>query len=311
MASTSQEIVDGYHNQVRLDVVASIPRKPNGVLVDVGGGTGATAAYMKSVGLAGKVGVIDRVAEEDSHPDVDFHHSGEIEDPDFVAKVIAQDGPFDTILTLDILEHLVDPWALVAQLHQALAPGGHIVASIPNVRHYRVSGRLFFRNEYGAGKLNFPILGAEYPVDSFDTLILKGGHNYAWANAGGTPVERSDYMRDEFARRTQEAITGTAVDSSGKPMAGAFVMLREDVRQGDGGMMMMFGAGGNRVREDGTFVLPNVTPGDYVLEAREMGMGMGPGRRGGSDDAIRLPDGCRHRRRPGRRRIAGRAHRVR
>ena len=79
-------------------------------------------------------------------------------------------------------------------------------------------------------------------------------------------------------------ITGTAVDSSGKPMAGAFVMLREDVRQGDGGMMMMFGAGGNRVREDGTFVLPNVTPGDYVLEAREMGMGMGPGRRGGSDD---------------------------
>lgn len=148
MASTSQEIVDGYHNQVRLDVVASIPRKPNGVLVDVGGGTGATAAYMKSIGLAGKVGVIDRVAKEDSHPDVDFHHSGEIEDPDFVAKVMAQDGPFDTILTLDILEHLVDPWALVAQLHQALAPGGHLVASIPNVRHYRVSGRLFFRNSW-------------------------------------------------------------------------------------------------------------------------------------------------------------------
>jgi hypothetical protein len=78
-------------------------------------------------------------------------------------------------------------------------------------------------------------------------------------------------------------ITGTAVDSTGKPMSGAFVMLREDMRSGDGGMMMMFGGGGNRVREDGTFVLPNVAPGDYVLEAREMGMGMGPGRRGGSD----------------------------
>jgi len=73
------------------------------------------------------------------------------------------------------------------------------------------SFRLFFRNEYGNGKLNFPILGSDYTVQSFDTLILKGGHNYSWANAGGTPVERSDYLRDEFARRTQEAMTGSPV----------------------------------------------------------------------------------------------------
>ena len=76
-------------------------------------------------------------------------------------------------------------------------------------------------------------------------------------------------------------VSGTAVDSSGKPMAGAFVMLREDIRSGDGGMMMMFGGAGNRVRDDGTFVLPNIAPGDYVLEARTMGM-MGP--RGRDDD---------------------------
>ena len=76
-------------------------------------------------------------------------------------------------------------------------------------------------------------------------------------------------------------ITGTAVDSGGKPMSGAFVMLREDRRSGDGSFTMMFGGGGNRVRDDGTFVLPNVAPGEYVLEARPMGM-MGP--RGRDDD---------------------------
>jgi hypothetical protein len=43
----------------------------------------------------------------------------------------------------------------------------------------------------------------------------------------------------------------------------------------------MFGGSGNRVRDDGTFVLPTVAPGDYVLEARPMGM-MGP--RGRDDD---------------------------
>ncbi len=75
-------------------------------------------------------------------------------------------------------------------------------------------------------------------------------------------------------------VSGTAVDSSGKPMAGAFVMLREDMRSGDGGMMMMFG-GGNRVRDDGTFELSNVTPGDYIIEARPMMMG--PPRRGDGD----------------------------
>jgi protocatechuate 3,4-dioxygenase beta subunit len=75
-------------------------------------------------------------------------------------------------------------------------------------------------------------------------------------------------------------VSGTAVNSSGRPMAGGFVMLRGDMRSGEGSGLMMFG-GGNRVQEDGTFVLPNVTPGDYVIEARQMGME--PGRRGEAD----------------------------
>jgi 2-polyprenyl-3-methyl-5-hydroxy-6-metoxy-1,4-benzoquinol methylase len=144
------DVVEGYHNQIRFDVVHGVPRT-TGTLVDVGGGTGATAMHMKTVGLAGRVGVIDRVASEDAIPELDFHHSGELEDEQFLAGVIEREGPFDTILVLDILEHLVDPWRVVAQLHQALKPGGHMVASIPNVRHYRVSGGLFFRNRWKLG----------------------------------------------------------------------------------------------------------------------------------------------------------------
>ena len=147
MNSTPQDIVEGYHNQIRLDVVPSIPQS-DGTLVDVGGGTGATAVHMKAIGRAGRVGTVDRVAAADAHPGLDFHYTGEIEDEKFLADFIEREGPFDTILCLDILEHLVDPWRLVAQLHLALAPGGHIVASIPNVRHYRVSGGLFFRSRW-------------------------------------------------------------------------------------------------------------------------------------------------------------------
>ncbi|MCC6539123.1 MAG: class I SAM-dependent methyltransferase [Bryobacterales bacterium] len=46
---------------------------------------------------------------------------------------------FDTIVCADILEHLRDPAALLRQLNGALAPGGRLIASLPN------SGHLYFR----------------------------------------------------------------------------------------------------------------------------------------------------------------------
>ncbi|MFO1186414.1 MAG: methyltransferase domain-containing protein [Alphaproteobacteria bacterium] len=55
-----------------------------------------------------------------------------------MAQVGAKHGPFDCILCLDVLEHLVDPWRVVGALHGQLAPGGVIVASIPNVQHHSV-----------------------------------------------------------------------------------------------------------------------------------------------------------------------------
>ena len=91
-------------------------------------------------------------------------------------------------------------------------------------------------------------------------------------------------------------VSGTAVDSSGKPMAGAFVMLSADMRSGEGGFMM-FGGGGNQIKDDGSFVISNVTPGDYVLRADADGAGA---RRG--DDGVRVGNGQRLGRRGGRHR---------
>ena len=44
-------------------------------------------------------------------------------------------GPFDAIVYGDVLEHLSDPRAVLRALDQALAPGGTVIVSVPNVAH--------------------------------------------------------------------------------------------------------------------------------------------------------------------------------
>lgn len=136
-----------YHDNVREDVIDSVPQT-SGTLVDFGGGVGATAAHLKRAGRAVRVGVVDMMPMEDRAPLIDFAYCGDLEDPDFVSRVIDEEGPFEVVLCLDILEHLADPWRLVEQLHKSLTSGGVIVASIPNVRYFQVSFALFFRNRW-------------------------------------------------------------------------------------------------------------------------------------------------------------------
>lgn len=132
--SQKAHIAGSYHAHVRTDVLPHVP-PGEGTLLDLGGGVGATALAARDRGLATRVGVIDRVAPL---PALDYAYSGDLNDPTTIERVGAEQGPLTTILCLDILEHLVDPWAVVAGLHRLLKPGGTIVASIPNVRHISV-----------------------------------------------------------------------------------------------------------------------------------------------------------------------------
>lgn len=144
---TQSVIRDEYHRLVRRDVFPILPR-PAGKLLDVGGGVGATSAAIKKMGQATRVGVVDLVDPEVRLDEIDFSYSGDLEHSSVLEDVMAAEGPFDTILCLDVLEHMHDPWALIAKLHRGLAAGGTIVASIPNVRHYSASFPLFFSGKW-------------------------------------------------------------------------------------------------------------------------------------------------------------------
>jgi hypothetical protein len=65
-------------------------------------------------------------------------------------------------------------------------------------------------------------------------------------------------------------VSGTAVDSDGKPITGAILMLQVS------GVLMMSSAAG-QIRPDGSFSIANVAPGDYTMQAMGNTGGLGSG----------------------------------
>jgi hypothetical protein len=72
--------------------------------------------------------------------------------------------------------------------------------------------RLFFKRDYGPTRLEYPIF-PDSPVESFDTLILRGGVNRTFAGYIGLGDRAEDlrlttYTRDEWLRASQSAMSG-------------------------------------------------------------------------------------------------------
>jgi SAM-dependent methyltransferase len=106
-----------------------------GRILDVGCGVGAVGAALRTRGAHTVVG-IERSAPLAQQARLRL---SEVLETD----VEASDLPFppqsfDCILYADILEHLAEPGRWLARHRELLAPGGEIVASIPNVNHYSV-----------------------------------------------------------------------------------------------------------------------------------------------------------------------------
>ncbi len=57
-------------------------------------------------------------------------------------------GRFDCVVMNDVLEHLAAPEELLRGLHRVLAPGGCLIASIPNVRHFHNVWDLAVRGDW-------------------------------------------------------------------------------------------------------------------------------------------------------------------
>ncbi|HEV7753440.1 MAG TPA: class I SAM-dependent methyltransferase, partial [Baekduia sp.] len=53
-----------------------------------------------------------------------------------VQRAVADAGGVDAVICADVLEHLRDPWAVLAWLRTLLDPGGRAIVSVPNIAHW-------------------------------------------------------------------------------------------------------------------------------------------------------------------------------
>ncbi len=71
-----------------------------------------------------------------------------------------------------------------------------------NPQYPKHSLRLFFRNDYGDGPLEFPLFGDE-GAGKFKKVDLRTSQNYAWANGTGATYKKDTFIHEVFARDTQ------------------------------------------------------------------------------------------------------------
>jgi 2-polyprenyl-3-methyl-5-hydroxy-6-metoxy-1,4-benzoquinol methylase len=132
-----------FYMVARTELLPLLPR-PLGRVLDIGCATGLTGEALRQEQPERLVGVeINPEAAELARQTYDEVLTGAAED------VLSElDGPFDTILCYDVLEHMVDPWGVLQQIARLSPPGGRLHVSAPNARHLSLVIDLVFRGTF-------------------------------------------------------------------------------------------------------------------------------------------------------------------
>ncbi|MDE2403593.1 MAG: class I SAM-dependent methyltransferase [Sphingomonadales bacterium] len=124
-----------YFDNPRRDYVDRLARNGDAAILELGCGTGATGGLALAKGKAGRYVGIELFAPAAAAAErvLTTVHCGDIE------TMTLPYGPdtFDALILSEVLEHLVDPEAVLRRLVATLKHGARVFASSPNVCHWR------------------------------------------------------------------------------------------------------------------------------------------------------------------------------
>ncbi|MEO5694023.1 MAG: methyltransferase domain-containing protein [Usitatibacter sp.] len=132
-------------NEALLQAVQAAPAR----VLELGCASGAFGARLKQRFPSAHVIGIEagRGAAAHAATRLDRVINARIEDVDFATEGIAPQS-LDLLVAGDVLEHLVNPWAVLKRARPFLAGEGRVVASIPNARNLQVSGELLINGRF-------------------------------------------------------------------------------------------------------------------------------------------------------------------
>ncbi|KXK24037.1 MAG: type 11 methyltransferase [Bacteroidetes bacterium OLB12] len=136
-----------YFTRCRTDLIQFLPPDKGLNVLEIGAGGGDTLMTLKQSGKAKSVTGVELFQIDNSFqtsPHIDQFIFGNIEN-------IQLDFPanhFDAVLFGDVLEHLLDPWSVIAKLSPFVKPGGRLIASIPNIRSRQALKSIYFKGDF-------------------------------------------------------------------------------------------------------------------------------------------------------------------
>ena len=170
--STFEAKPAGYYGEGRGDLISRL-RRPAGRVLDVGCAEGAAEGPLRDAGATEITG-IELLPEPAA---VAATRYDRVVVGDALASLDEIDGPFDTVLCLDVIEHVVDPGALLAALRARTVSGGQLLLSTPNARHWSLVRDLVLRGTFG-----YTAFGHRdethlrwFTRDDLDALLVRSG----------------------------------------------------------------------------------------------------------------------------------------
>ena len=125
-----------YFSGARLDYVSELPVDSTARILEIGcayGETGALALNLAKCGSYCAVELSERAAAlaKTKLTEVVVGNVEQITLP-------WEDASFDAMILSEVVEHLLDPWAVLQKLRPLLKPGAVVFSSSPNVSHHSV-----------------------------------------------------------------------------------------------------------------------------------------------------------------------------
>lgn len=127
--------------------------KPLGSLLEFGAGTGAFARGLHEMRLADSIICADIMARP-----MDFPEEIRWIQADLNFPLAELDGLFDTILSIEVIEHLKNPRAVFREFRRLLRPGGRLILTTPNQESLRSLLALLGGRHFAS------FLGPSYPA---------------------------------------------------------------------------------------------------------------------------------------------------